>query len=183
MARVNVAVAVNRNRRRRLHRRRRPHRDDMPEPSSDPLDLAGDSRADFSRADGAAAAPVGDHRRQAWLECADAAAGTVRVLIHIAVSDADALAGPADVYALLGALARLGGRLPHALHPLLDVIATEYVAGTLQVLRGPHAGAPAAALTDLTRQLCWAATSAHALSAALEQGEDTLTWAATARRD
>jgi hypothetical protein len=155
----------------------------MPEPSSDPRDVTGDSRADASRGDGTAAAVAGDLCREAWLECADAAAETVRVLIHIAVADGGALAGPAEVCAALGALARLGDRLPQTLDQLLDVIATEYVGGTLQVLYGPHADAPAAALTDLARQLCWAATSARALSAALEQGEDTLTWAATARRD
>jgi hypothetical protein len=141
------------------------------------------NRADLNRADGAAAALVGDDRREALLECADAAAEAVRALIRTAGTGAGALAGPAEVYAVLGALARLGGRLPQALGQLLDVIAAEHVAGTSHVVSGPHAGAPAAALTDLARQLCWAAASAHALSTALEQGEVTLTWATAAHRD
>ncbi len=68
--------------------------------------------------------------------CAEAAAEAVRALTHASGTDARALAGPADVYAVLGALARLAGRLPHALVQLLDLIAAEYAAGTLQVVNG-----------------------------------------------
>ncbi len=84
---------------------------------------------------------------------------------------------------MLGVLARLGDRLPQVLDQLLDVVAAEYVAGTLQVVNGAHGDAPASVVTDVARQLCWAATSAHALSTALERGEEvTLAWAATTRR-
>jgi hypothetical protein len=154
----------------------------MPERRPHPRELGRENHADLNRPYADAAALVVEVRRDALLQCADAAAEAVRALIHMAGAGAGALAGPAEVYAMLCVLARLGDRLPQVLDQLLDVVAAEYVAGTLQVVNGAHADAPAAVVTDLARQLSWAATSAHALSTALERGEVTLAWAATARR-
>lgn len=126
---------------------------------------------------------MSDDGCEASLDCAEAAAEAVRALIHTSGTDTGALAGPAEVYAVLGALARLAGRLPQGLVQLLDLIAAEYAAGTLQVVNGLHVGASAAAVTDLARQLCWAATSARALHTALEQAQATLTSMASAHRD
>jgi hypothetical protein len=110
--------------------------------------------------------------------CAEAAAEAVRALNHTTRSSAGALTGPADAYAVLGNLALLAGRLPQALTQLREYIAAEHAAGRLRIVDGQHRGDPAAAVTDLARQLCWAASSAQALHAALEQAQTTLTWAA-----
>jgi hypothetical protein len=126
---------------------------------------------------------VSDDGGGASLECAEAAAEALRALSHASGTDTGVLAGPVEVHAVLGALARLAARLPQALVQLLDLVAAEHTAGTLQVVNGLHVGAPAAAVTDLARHLCWAATSAQALHTALEQAQATLTWAASAHPD
>jgi hypothetical protein len=112
--------------------------------------------------------------------CADAAAEAVRALNHATRPAAAALTGPADAYAVLGNLALLASRLPQALTQLREYVGTEHTAGRLRIVDGEHTGDPAAAVTDLARQLCWATSSAEALRTALEQAQTTLTWAARA---
>ncbi len=111
--------------------------------------------------------------------CADAAAEAIRALIHTTQLPT-AATGPADVYAVLGALALLAGRLPQALTQLRELVADQHTAGRLRIVDGEHTDDPAAALTDLARQLCWATASAEALRVGLEQAQTTLTWAARA---
>lgn len=110
--------------------------------------------------------------------CAEVAAEAARALNHATRPSAGALTGPAEVYAVLGALGLLAGRLPQALTQLRDLVADQHAAGRLRIVDGEHRDDPAAAVTDLARQLCWAAASAEALHAGLEQAHATLTWAA-----
>lgn len=114
---------------------------------------------------------------------ADTAAEAVRALIHTTRPTAGEQTEPAEVYAVLGALALLAGRLPQALTQLRELVADQYTAGRLRIIDGEHTGDPAAAVTDLARHLCWAASSADALRTGLEQAQTTLTWAARADHD
>ena len=114
--------------------------------------------------------------RTAALDCARAVNGLLAALAGIAARPTDVMTDPVEVHAVLMALAQLTDRLPETLVELLEPVAARYVAGTLLIGDGPHAGAPAAAVNDLARQLCWAATSAHALDAALERALAVLVW-------
>jgi hypothetical protein len=77
------------------------------------------------------------------------------------------LAGPADVYDLLGSLELLAARLPQALAQLQADLTREHVAGRVRIVDGRHTGNPAAALAATGCQLEHAKVAAGSLRQAL----------------
>lgn len=106
--------------------------------------------------------------------CADTAAEAIRALNYATLPAAGTVAGPADVYDVVGALATLTGRLPQALSQLQAFLAGEHAAGRVRIVDGPHTGEPAAALAESDRWLTCAAAAADSLRHALEQAHTVL---------
>lgn len=112
------------------------------------------------------------------MSAADAAAEGIRALNHATLPAAGGLTGPADVYAVVGALASLAGRLPQALAQLQGFLDVECEHGRIGVVDGDFAGDPVAAVATTGHWLDRATVTAWTLQHALDQAHATLTWAA-----
>lgn len=110
---------------------------------------------------------------------ADTAAEAVRSLNHATLPSAVGLGGPADVHAVLGALACLAGRLPQALAQLQAFLDTECDAGRIAVVDGEFTADPVAAVSACGHWLEQAGCAADTLRHTLEQAHATLTWTAS----
>lgn len=112
---------------------------------------------------------------------ADTAAEAVRELNH-ATRGGTGLTGPADVYTVLGELALLLGRLPQAFTELQAFLDSECDTDLIAVVDGDYAGDPIAVVTASAHWLTRATDATQAARDALDQAQQSLTWAASRRR-
>ncbi len=113
-------------------------------------------------------------------ETAQASAEAIRALNH--TTRPGALLDVTDIYALLGELSLMTGRLPQLLRQLEDLVDDLVEAGDVRIVDGPNAGDPAAVGAITGHWLAAAAAAAHELAHRVEAAQQTLADAARADR-
>ena len=114
--------------------------------------------------------PGGPHSPAYTRQLANAAAEAIRVLNHATFqTSSGALAYPADVDAVIEALATMHARLPQLYGQLTEWLRGQLAAGRLQIGHGPFRGDPAAAVAEVAIPLQNAALGAGAVHQALGQ--------------
>jgi hypothetical protein len=112
--------------------------------------------------------PGGPHSPAYTRQVANAAAEAIRVLNHATFqASGGALAHPADVDAVIQALATMHARLPQLYGQLTGWLREQATAGRLQTSHGPYRGDPAAAVAEIAISLQNAALGADAAHEAL----------------
>lgn len=114
------------------------------------------------------------------VQYADAAAEAVRRLNEATAIASGDLGGPADVYAVLGALAQLADRLPRTLRQLTLFLKQEVDAERIAITDGDAAGDPVSVVTDVAHALGCATDAAASFAVTIERAQRLLTWAAPA---
>ena len=128
--------------------------------------------------------PGGPHSPEYTCQVANAAAEAIRVLNHATLNHADeALAYPADVDAVIEALATMHARLPQLYGQLAEWLRGQLAAGRLQIGYGPYRGDPAAAVGEIAGSLQLAAAGGDAAHLALGQARQITATISAAGRE
>jgi len=97
--------------------------------------------------------PQGPHSPEYTLHLGNAFCDVVRVLNYATFAGADGLEQPADVYALLGSLARGAAGLGQLLTQAGTFLQRQAERGELRISYGPHEGDPEGAVADILPHL------------------------------